>query len=100
VRIDATVAALGAWFGRDVAVNGTAVYRASGRLLRVDADVVEPAREGDEVFSRVPAALPLLQHVEALRAPSAAKGTWLRDVIGAWPGDEPFDELLAELRGA
>ena len=94
------ISSLGALFGGGVAVNGTAVFRPSGRLLRVDADVVERMRQGDDLFSRVPAALSLPQQLLDAQPTSSARGSWLRDVVGAWPGDEPLDELLAELRGA
>jgi hypothetical protein len=38
----------------DVVASGTAIYRPSGRLLRVDADVLTPQRSGDRFFATVP----------------------------------------------
>ncbi len=41
-------------FKQRVAVSGRAVFRASGQLLRIDADSVRIAAPSDELFAKVP----------------------------------------------
>ena len=51
---DKQVGTLTDLFKRRVAVSGRAVFRASGRLLRIDADSVRIAAPNDESFAKVP----------------------------------------------
>lgn len=84
---------LRAAFGKNVVVTGTAEFRPSGRLLRIDADHVEDATEGDlHLFTSVPR--PLLGPQVVERAPEK-KG--LATLLGEWPGDEPLETLLGQL---
>jgi hypothetical protein len=85
------------FFGQAVLALGQAVYRPSGRLLRIDAVAVEPAVNLPSLWSKVP-------------APQSAKPPRTRERLGAgqkhgvaaffgtWPGDETADELAAAVR--
>jgi len=51
---DKQVGTLTDFYKQRVAVSGHAVFRASGQLLRIDADSVRIAAPSDELFARVP----------------------------------------------
>jgi hypothetical protein len=44
------------YFNRDVVLEGAGVFRASGSLLRIDADAIALAGSQDEFFRQLPAA--------------------------------------------
>jgi hypothetical protein len=85
------------FFGQRVLALGQAVYRPSGRLLRIDAVEVEPAVNAPLLWSKVP-------------PPQAAKPAKSRDRLGTgprhgvaaffgtWPGEESGAELAAAVR--
>lgn len=80
-------------FGTDVVVTGTAEFRPSGSLLRVSADLIEPARSSElELFGSLPR--PLLAPAPVDR-PGARGG--LEALLGEWPGDESLEQLLGQL---
>jgi hypothetical protein len=75
-----------------VMVLGKAIYRASGRLLRVDADEILLSSENDRFFSTVPPAThATLNLKDELRRQQHKVG--LAAIIGKWPGDETDDEI-------
>ena len=84
-------------FGKRVLVFGTAHFRPSGNLLRIDADEFRPATEKDNFFAKVPKPL-------GLRAPKPSSADRermaksLRAVMGQWPGDETDEEVEAALK--
>jgi len=81
-----------------VALDGEAVYRPSGRLLRIDADRVDSASAGDAMFARVPVARPTtIERLHEIERSGSARN-WLAAVTGKWPGDETEDELLDALK--
>lgn len=86
--------ALRAWFGHEVIVSGTADFKPSGQVLRITADELEAATEKDlQIFAAIPRPL------NAAMAPSrpTAEGG-LAAILGKWPGDEPTEQLLEQLR--
>ena len=72
-------------FGTEVVVSGVAQFRPSGRLLVIDVESLQPARETDRIFATTPRA----------RAPLSV-ATWVAQdsssgvsaLFGTWPGDE------------
>jgi hypothetical protein len=84
-------------FREDVVVEGQAVFRVSGNLLRIEADAVRKATTGDEFFRRIP--LPVGKRAEprSFLRPQA-KGSGADAVHGRWPGKESEQEILAALR--
>jgi hypothetical protein len=80
-----------------VLVLGKAVYRPSGRLLRVDAENLRPASEADAFFSRIPApSRKKLDVRQIIREQTPKRG--LAAIIGQWPGDETDEEIEVALR--
>lgn len=91
-----TMVSLGALFGKFILAEGQAVFRPSGSLLRLEADAMELAREGDRFFSKAPTATSgqaLSDRVRQRQGPNTGAAA----IYGKWPGDESEEELLAAL---
>lgn len=76
--------------GHQIVASGVASFRPSGRLLKIDVDLVGDARAGDRLFSVIPSG-------EATQR-GRVRRDWLGPLVGSWPGDETEAELLAALR--
>ncbi|MDP1920253.1 MAG: hypothetical protein Q8L14_28670 [Myxococcales bacterium] len=86
--------ALHSHFGKNVVVTGTADFRPSGRLLRLNAEDVDPATKNEmQIFTSVPRPLlgPPVVEREAVKGGLAA-------IAGRWPGEESIEELLLQLK--
>jgi hypothetical protein len=80
-----------------VLVLGKAVYRPSGRLLRVDTEEILAASPNDTFFSRMPT--PSRRRLDVrkiVREQSHKSG--LAAIIGKWPGDETDEQIEAALQ--
>lgn len=89
---------LSALWGKPAVVGGRAFYRASGALLRIEAESVQPARIEDlAVFQSIPAPLQGTMNLSDLRKPQG-KNTGINAIFGKWPGEETEEELLEQLR--
>lgn len=89
-----------AMFGKRVLVLGRAVYRPSGRLLRIDAAGLEDGTSVAGLFSRIPAPQTSRPPTFASRVTGSGK-RGIAAFFGTWPGDESdadLDFLLRELR--
>ncbi len=92
VMVSGDVGELKNLFQKRVMVLGKAIYKASGRVLRIDADEVTPATEEDRFFSTVPQpARQKLDVRESVRKQQHKRG--LAAVFGKWPGDETDEEI-------
>ena len=84
-------------FNQEVTVYGKAVYRPSGRLLRIDADEIVPATDKDRFFAKIPHGIPPSGDARrATREQPAKRG--IAAIIGKWPGEETDEEVEAALR--
>ena len=94
--------ALPGFFGRPVLIPGRAIYRPSGRLLRIDAAGIEDGVGSSSLFAKVPlsqAARPAAS--SRLKASDAGK-RGVAAFFGTWPGDETdadMETLVNEVRG-
>ncbi len=87
------LSALKALFGKRVAVSGMGRFRPSGKLLLIDAEHLDEAAPGDEVFDEVPTA----QTGIFAGAVALHDRRDIAALYGTWPGDETDEELLAAL---
>lgn len=87
---------LAALFGQRVVVAGTAVFRPSGTVLRIEADSIDAAAADAAVWSRIPA--PLFRDLDttALRQPQGQR-SGVNAIIGRWPGEESDEEVAVAL---
>lgn len=79
-----------------VLVLGTAVYRASGRLLRIDAEYVKPGENEPNVFSRMPSPSRTKIDVAKLHVPQGPR-SGMAAIFGKWPGDESDEQIQEAL---
>jgi hypothetical protein len=82
-------------FGKKAVVSGTAVFRPSGKVLRLEADQIEPAGSDFSLWSTEPRPL-WGGPTESLRQPQGPR-TGVNAIIGQWPGDESDEEIAAAL---
>ncbi len=79
-----------------VVVLGRAIYRASGQVLRLDADEIRPAPDEPTFWSRVPGPRHRKLNLSPYHQPQGPK-SGLNAILGRWPGDETDEEIQAAL---
>lgn len=90
------VVALAEYLTRSVVVEGDAIFRPSGSLLRLDVTAITPATSGDAIFGKLPT--PLGRSLSpALTRQRQTETTGVNAIWGRWPGDESEEELLAAM---
>jgi hypothetical protein len=87
---------LAKFFGKTVVISGTAVFRPSGSILRIEADHIEPAKGDVSIWSVEPKPLDTDIDSRMLRKPQD-EHSGMNAIFGQWPGDETDDEVLAAL---
>jgi hypothetical protein len=75
-----------------VLVVGTSVFRASGNLLRIEAESIEDGVTAASLFSKAPTASNAKLDVSRLRKPQGAR-SGMAAIMGRWPGDETEEEI-------
>jgi len=85
------------FLGARVLVHGRAVYRPSGRLLRIDADAIESGEGAPTLWARVPDPIRASLTPQQLSASGPQTGG-VAAFFGRWPGDETEEELIASLQ--
>jgi hypothetical protein len=91
------MAEVGTLWGCRVRVGGVAKFRPSGRVLRIEAAVVEPAAGEGSFFSRIPKPIDRRIDSRSLLQPQTPS-TGVGAIFGTWPGDETDDDLLRMLK--
>jgi hypothetical protein len=81
---------------RRVLLLGQAVYRASGRLLRVEAETVALGENEPSLWSRMPRPGSSRVNLEKLRRTQGPR-SGMAAIMGRWPGDESDEEVSAAL---
>lgn len=83
-------------FGKKAVVSATAVFRPSGKVLRLEADKIEPAGEDFAFWSVEPH--PLRGGIDlSLRQVQGPK-SGINAILGQWPGDETDEQVAKALR--
>lgn len=85
------------FWGKKVTIKGTIHFRPSGKPRLIEAQVIKPMEEGEEVFETLPQEPSQIELLSSARDAAAARQGWLKEVWGKWPGDEPIEDLLAAL---
>lgn len=85
------------FWGKDVTVKGIVHFRPSGRIQLFEAELIKPKETGEEVFEHAPTVQTQAPFVSnTLEA--THKKDWLNEIWGKWPGDEPIEQLLQDLK--
>ncbi|MGO8813712.1 MAG: hypothetical protein ACLQVG_03475 [Terriglobia bacterium] len=89
------------FLGKKLLVLGRAVYRPSGKLLRIDAEGFETGEGQPVLFSKVPPPREIRPAAVRMKS-SSHQRQGVPAFFGTWPGeesDEDFERMLVELRG-
>jgi hypothetical protein len=95
--------ALPEFFGKPVLVLGRAVYRPSGRLLRIDAAGIEDGAGASPLFSKIPPPQTVRPSASGRWRISETGRRGVPAFFGTWPGDETdadMDMLVKDIRGS
>jgi hypothetical protein len=84
------------YMGKEVTISGIANYRPGGQLSYIEIEQYFEPGKSDDFFSRKPKAMTMEQQV-LFQLKQGKKKNPLSDLIGKWPGDESFDDLLKML---
>jgi hypothetical protein len=91
------IAEFGSQLGSQVLVEGTAKFRASGRVLRIDADSLASTEATAGLWTGAPRPVFSPLGRAELRYPQGPR-SGLAAIIGQWPGDETDEEIEVALR--
>jgi len=87
-------------WGEPVVVSGVAVFRPSGKVLRVEGEHIVPATQPElELWSEEPEPIEAELDVKALHKPQGPR-SGINAIFGKWPGDETdeeFEDILKEM---
>jgi hypothetical protein len=89
--------ALTDYFNRDVVLEGSGVFRASGSLLRIDADAITLAGVQDEFFRQVPSAPAVSDYQKLVRLRPGEPSPYNR-ILGSIPAEESDEEFAAAVQ--
>lgn len=91
---DTEVVSLRDYLNRDVVIEGMAVFRPSGGLLRVDASAIAAASAQDNFFRMVPAGALVQDTQRIARLRPGEKSVYAR-ILGSIPAEETEEEFAA-----
>lgn len=91
---EGTVDTLKDYFNQDVVMEGLAVYRPSGSLLRLDVQAIATATQADDFFRAVPGRQAQRDVSRTLRLRPGETSPYAR-LFGSIPAEESDDEFLA-----
>lgn len=95
--IEGKVADINSLLEHEVLILGKAVYRASGKLLRIDAQHVQLAGAQDEFFATLPR--PRYSRFDSNQIVQEHRGkNGVSAIFGKWPSDETDEEIAAALK--
>jgi hypothetical protein len=84
------------FWGKKVTIKGTVHFRPGRRIRLIEAQVIKPAEEGEEVFERMPIP-PVPGRLFESDLQRLNAGPALEEIWDKWPGDESMEEILAAL---
>ena len=85
---------ISAYWGKEVTITGTLHFKPSGKSV-IEIERVFEAGVRDKYFSKKPKSETVEQQI--LRQIKEKGGNRLSEVVGKWPGDEDFEELIKML---
>jgi len=85
---------IASFWGKDVTITGTSHFKPGGKSI-IEIERVFEAGEGDKYFSKKPKSETVQQQLA--RQIREKGGNRLSEIVGKWPGEEDFDELIKML---
>lgn len=83
-------------WGNKVTVKGLAHFRPNGLVRSIEADVIKPFENGEELFEHVSRSRMTKSVIHRLRTGQENRNP-LKEIWGKWPGDESIEEILDTL---
>ena len=93
---NAALETLKEFFNRDVVIEGMAVFRPSGSLLRVDASAIAQASTGDDFFRDVPIGIFVGDDPRAAQLRPGERSVYVR-ILGSIPAEESDEEFASAI---
>jgi len=87
---------IGKHWGKELTIAGTAHYRPSGRIAYIDVERIFEPGKGDDYFSRKKTSETTEQQIKRQLSEKQYRNS-LGELVGKWPGDESFEDLLKQL---
>ena len=84
-------------WGKPTTVEGMVHFKASGQPRLIEAYRMSVCAEGDDVFKEMPSVEKTEKQSLVVAQVERVRSADPLELAGAWPGDEPIDELLAQL---
>ena len=84
-------------WGKPTTVEGMVHFKASGQPRLIEAYRMSVCAEGDDVFKEMPSVEKAEKQSLVVAQVERVRSADPLELVGAWPGDEPIDELLAQL---
>ena len=84
-------------WGKPTTVEGMVHFKASGQPRLIEAYRMSVCAEGDDVFKEMPSVEKTEKQSLVVAQVERVRSADPLELVGAWPGDEPIDELLAQL---
>ncbi len=85
------------FWGQKATVKGMVHFRPSGKARLIEAHVIKPMENGEEMFAAMPQQQTEADFTRTL-SKSAEQRDWLKNIWGKWPGDESIEDLLNALK--
>ena len=92
-----TVESLISLSGKPATVEGMVHFKANGQPRFIETRRFAARIDGDEIFEELPVAEIVGPHEVVMIEHKKEHGSKPMDLVGTWPGDEPIEELLAQL---
>ncbi len=84
-------------WGNQATIEGVVHFKINGQPRFIQARRIRGLRDGDEVFDEIPSVESWDTHGQVPFHPEQTASLDPMELVGLWPGDEPLEELLAQL---
>lgn len=84
-------------WGNQATIEGVVHFKANGQPRFIQARRFRGLRDGDEVFDEIPSVETSDTYGQIQFHPEQTASFDPIELAGSWPGDEPIEELLAQL---
>jgi hypothetical protein len=84
-------------WGQHATIKGVLHYKASGKPMFLEAQLIQASQSGDEVFEKIVTPKSAAQIWAEVKAETSGRDM-LAEIWGKWPGDESVEEVLHLLR--
>ena len=84
------------FIGKELVINGMAHYKPNGKLSHIDISGFSEPGTNDKYFAKIPQALSVQQQIEFQLKERMSTNPFAA-LVGQWPGDEKWEEIINEL---